>query len=145
MLLEWEIWKFISLFSLKVMSHLLFIESISSDTTHIDVKWQCYTASGWKIYVRIFLNIYLCFFVDDVVFVGKSPRLMFEYEGNLLALFCHKTHVAVAFYRKLKNSSFFCASVTCRCKKLFTLLMIFCSFYFCFFLTHIFLHNFNLI
>lgn len=39
------------------------------------------------------------------VFVGKTPRLMFE--GNLLALFCHKTHVAVAFYRKLKNSSFF--------------------------------------
>lgn len=67
MLLEWEI----SLFSFKIMSRLLFIESISSDTTYIDVKRQCYTASGWKIYVRIFLNICLCLFVVVVCLSGK--------------------------------------------------------------------------
>lgn len=67
MLLKWEI----SLFSFKIMSRLLFIESISSDTTYIDVKRQCYTASGWKIYVQIFLNICLCLFVVVVCLSGK--------------------------------------------------------------------------
>lgn len=67
MLLEWEI----TLFSFKIMSRLLFIESISSDTTYIDVKRQCYTASGWKIYVQIFLNICLCLFVVVVCLSGK--------------------------------------------------------------------------